>query len=79
MTLFPPPLALFDPHPEIVLPDMANAVGNGVHHAEPCKEYAMSLLLDFIPWIVVGIAVFLAVFTPGIRIVKQQKAFSWIC
>ena len=33
----------------------------------------MSLLLDFIPWIVVGIAVFLAVFTPGIRIVKQYE------
>lgn len=48
-------------------------VGSGVFHAGTRKEYAMSLLLDFIPWIVVGIAVFLAVFTPGIRIVKQYE------
>lgn len=33
----------------------------------------MSVLLDFIPWVVVGIAGFLVVFAPAIRIVKQYE------
>lgn len=33
----------------------------------------MNILLDVVPWIVVGIAVFLVVFTPAVRIVKQYE------
>ena len=33
----------------------------------------MSMLLDFLPWIVVGIAAFLLIVPPGVRVVRQYE------